>query len=254
MVLKRNMKQIGIIILFIVLSIVFQHYMGKYLYGLAYMLYPLYKYVDPDNVFMHLFIHHILQGIIFMLFIWIAGRLLGLKIREFGFNLNDYKTSMKYIIIFCIIWAFIQFSVSYLLIRNGTAYDMGFEVNLRNTTGYLLFQILLSGTSEELFYRGFVITVLMILLKPYYKKELGLYVIVILLSTINFMIGHIGYQLFPPQITYINGLQQLTVIISAVVQGITFLKTKSLLGPILMHNLLNGIITLSSILYYYIFK
>ena len=105
------------------------------------------------------------------------------------------------------------------MVKNGAVFGMGFTVNSRNVIGYLLFEILLSGTSEELFFRGFIIAVLLILLKNYYKKKSALYTTVILLSIINFMIGHIGYQLFPPQITYISGLQQLTVIISVDVEG-----------------------------------
>lgn len=247
MVVSRRLKRIGIILLFLLLSIVVQHYMGKFLYKLAYMLYPFYKIVDPDDVFMYLVLHHIFQAIIFLTMIWIAVKLFHLKMRDFGFNLNDYKVSIKYTMIFCTIWAFIQFSAAYIMIKNGSVFGMGFKINHRNIIGYFLFEVLLSGTSEELFFRGFVITVLLILLKNYYKKNSSLYITVILLSIINFMIGHIEYQIFPPRITYINGLQQLTVIISAVVYGVIFLKTKSLLGPILMHNILNGIITLSGL-------
>lgn len=250
MVVNRRIKLVGIITLFLVLSIVIQHYMGNYLYGLAFKLYPFYKHIDQDNAFMYLILHHIFQAIVFLILIWAAVKLFHLKIRDFGFNLNDYKVSIKYTIVFCAVWAVLQFGVSYLMVRNGLIFDMGFPVNTRNVTGYFLFETLLSGTSEELFFRGFVITVLLVLFKNYYKNNSGLYITVILLSTVNFLIGHINYELFPPQITYIDGFQQLTVLIFAVVYGITFLKTKSLLGPILMHNLLNGIITLNGLFCY----
>ena len=227
MAISRRMKRIGIIILFLLLSIVVQHYMGKYLYKLAYLLYPLYKCIDPENAFMYLVLHHIFQAIVFLIFIWIAAKLLHLKARDFGFNLNDYKVSIKYTMIFCATWAIIQFVVSYLMVRNGSDFDMGFAVNPRNVTGYFLFEVLLSGTSEELLFRGLVITVLLIVLKDYYKNKSGLYITVIVLSIVNFMIGHVGYELFPPQITYIDGLQQLTVVVFALAYAITFLKTRA---------------------------
>lgn len=77
----------------------------------------------------------------------------------------------------------------------------------------------------------------------------ALEMIAIIISTVLFMAGHIGYDLFPFRITYINGLQQLTVVIFSFAYGIVFLKTRSILGPMLMHNLLNGIATISTLVF-----
>ncbi|MFP4016478.1 MAG: type II CAAX prenyl endopeptidase Rce1 family protein [Halanaerobiales bacterium] len=53
--------------------------------------------------------------------------------------------------------------------------------------------------------------------------------------------------------TYFNSLQQLTCLIFGVFYGYLFVKTRSVFGPILAHNLLNGVITISTILLFYIF-
>jgi membrane protease YdiL (CAAX protease family) len=147
------------------------------------------------------------------------------------------------------IWAVVQFVVGYMMLVGGMQFHINYVVNARNLIGYSLFEVLLSGTSEELFYRGLIVTVTLKIMSVYIKKQRNLYILTVLVSIIIFMAGHISFDLFPFKITYIDPLQQLTVIIVSVFYCISFLKTKSLLGPILMHNLINGVATATRLLF-----
>ena len=250
MIFARRLKPAGIIVVFTLVFVLFQNYLNRWIYDLSFKLYPVYRGIDPDNAFIYYYLHHIFQAIVFLALILAASKLFHLKFRDFGFNLRQYKASIKYALIFVAVWAVIQFVVGYLMVCSGTQFDMGFPVNARNVTGYFLFEVLFSGTSEELFFRGLIITVLLQIAQKYIRNERYIYILAILVSTVIFMAGHIAFELFPFQVTYINAIQQITVVIAGSFYGIIFLKTKSLLGPIIMHNLLNGVITICSLLFY----
>ncbi len=245
----NKLKQAGAITGIILISALFLNYGSRWLYRLAYHMYPLYKSIDPDDAFMYLNLHHIFQGGVFLLMIGIAAKLFHCKWSDFGFNLNRYRFSLIYTVCFVAVWTVIQFGVGYLMVRSGTVFNMNFPLNSRNFTGYFLFELLLSGTSEELFFRVFIITVIISLMKNSLKHQKNIEMIAIIISTVLFMAGHIGYDLFPFRITYINGLQQLTVVIFSFAYGIVFLKTRSILGPMLMHNLLNVVATISTLVF-----
>lgn len=251
MEIGKKIKQSSTVILAVFVMIIFVNYASSWLYRVSSGLYPMYKGIDPDNAFLYYDLHHIFQGIIFFIMISIACKLLHLKLVDFGFNLKQAKFSIIYSVCFIAAWAIIQFGIGYLTVRGGAIYNMGFPVNIRNIVGYFLFEVLLSGSSEELFFRAFVITVLLTIMKNYVKEQRSLFIVVIFLSAIIFMSGHIGFKLFPFRITYINPLQQLTVVIFSIAYAIPYLRTKSLLAPVLMHNLLNGVITASMLFYYY---
>lgn len=223
--------------------------MSKWIYQLSFRMYPLYKGMDPDNAFMYLFLHHIIQALLYLLLILIAARLQHKKLRDFGFNLNQYKFSLLYTLIIIVLSVILQFGIGYLMFLSNTIYYFGFPLNSRNFMGYFLFEILVSGSSEELFFRSFIITIMLSLLKKYFKRQKNLYFTVVILNAIIFMAAHIDFDLIPLRINYIVPLQQLTAMILAVVYSIAFLKTKSLLAPILIHNLFNGVVTLSTLLF-----
>ncbi len=247
---RKNLKQITAVAGIFVLSVIFLNYGSRWLYQLAFRMYPLYKGIDPEDAFMYLFLHHIFQGIFFLLLIALACRLMRRKWRDFGFNLNAYRFSLLYSLCFLLFWTALQFTLGYLMVRNGSVFDMSYTLNARNFTGYFLFEILLSGSSEELFFRAFIISITSALLKDIYQKQRWADITAIMISTLLFMVGHIQFELFPFRITYFDLMQQLTVVACSLAYGVVFLKTKSLLAPILIHNLLNGVATISTIVLY----
>ena len=249
MIAKGKRMPYLIITIITLAVIIAQNYISRWMYKVSFDLYPIYQGIDPENAFMYLFLHHIMQLVLYILLILLVGRLLHIKLKEFGFNFNNAKISLIYSIAFVFVWGLLEFGLSYIMYSNGSQFHFNFAMNQRNVLGYFLFEVLLSGSSEELFYRGLIVTVILKTMQVYIKKQRNLYLLAVLISMIVFMAGHIDFHLFPFRIIYINFLQQLTVISVTIFYCITFFKTKSLLGPILMHNLINGVVTLT-VLYF----
>jgi membrane protease YdiL (CAAX protease family) len=250
----KRLKKYCIIILFTLGVIIFQDYLNDGVNYLTGRISPAFSKLDPDNAFMFLFVHHIIQSIIYFLLIFSALKIFKLRLSDFGFNLNLYNKSIKYTLILVGLWSIVQIVGGLLTIFYGTFVEFNFPLNTRNFTGYFLFEILLSGTSEELFFRALMITIITIILKKHTKTEKELHVLIIISTTIIFMVAHIGFNLMPLKVYYFNILQQLTAMIVSICYGIMFFKTKSLLGPILSHNLLNGLVTFVTLILSLMFK
>lgn len=185
-----------------------------------------------------------------MLAIFVISKLLNIRFKDFGFNFNKFKYSIVFVSVFLGVWILIQAAVGiYLIKEHGVSPDFTFPLNSRNYIGYLLFEVLLSGTSEEIMFRSLVITVMLSLWGKYFSNRKRLSIIVIAASAIIFMFAHINFSLFPFKITHFDILQQLTCLASGLCYGYLFIKTKSIAGCMIAHNLLNGIITLMQLLF-----
>ncbi len=244
------MKKILIIIITMILSMALVKTVNMLSFDAAYLFYPSFAQFDPDNVFIVLTIHHICQAVIALLIICVVSRILKLSMREFGFNLEQFKFSLKAVLIFVGIWSVIQAGVGLMMITVFKApASFGFPLNTRNYIGYFLFEILLSGTSEEIMFRALVISLMIYVWKNLFKKESHLTLMVILSSSLVFMFDHINFSFSPFRITYINLLQQLTALIFGTFYGYLFTRTKSIAGPMLAHNLLNGVIAIIGLVF-----
>jgi uncharacterized protein len=212
-------------------------------------LYPTLRFLDKGNAFLYITIHHLFQGLIAFSLIFLISCLHDKNLADFGLNLNQWKYAIKRVYQFALIWTVIQLSVGFSMISGGSIGNFfNFELTVKNYTGYFLFQILLSGSSEELLYRAFLIGTLIIV-----GKQIGLshklnITLAVTASMLAFVIGHVSYTIFPFTISSYNVLQLLTVLIFGSFYTYLFIKTKSVLGPIIAHNVLNGIIVLSSLI------
>lgn len=224
-------------------------------FDVAKRYYPFFNKLDPDNVFMVLVIHHILQALITLLVMIVISKLMNIRFKDFGFNFNQFKYSIVFVSVFLGVWILIQAVVGIYLIKgHGVSPGFTFPLNSRNYIGYILFEVLLSGTSEEIMFRSLVITVMLSLWGKYFSNRKRLSIIVIAASAIIFMFAHINFSLFPFKITHFDILQQLTCLASGLCHGYLFIKTKSIAGCMIAHNLLNGIITLMVLLFVFSFN
>jgi membrane protease YdiL (CAAX protease family) len=73
------------------------------------------------------------------------------------------------------------------------------------------------------------------------------------IATLIFMLAHINIAFAPLRVTHFNLLQQLTVLVFGAFYAFLFIKTRSLLGSILAHNLLNAVIVTIGLLLFLIF-
>jgi len=203
-------------------------------------VYPFVSSLDPDNVFLYQSIRHILLLLlpIVLMKLWLTRRL-----GNYGFNLNDYKRSIRIFFWFCLIYLVPVFFVNVLPhIINGKPPWFTYPVNARNIACKLSYMYLLTGTGEEPLFRGFAI----ILLSQSWKRVFRIWRIEIssaaLIATALFMIAHIKFTVFPFEFIYISWSQQVWAFGLGLYYAIVFQKTKSLLCPVLSHGYANGII------------
>jgi len=220
-------------------------------YSFAEKVYGVFRLVDPDNSFMLLSVHHIVQAIIALFLLWLITKATKHTMAEFGFNKNELRYSVKTVLIFCGIWSVIQVAGSiYLLKMEALPANFGFPLTVRNFLGYFLFEILLTGPSEEILFRSLIIPPMRFLLSRFKKPDRMSNIIAISAATLIFMLAHINFNLNPFQITHFNALQQITCLIFGVFFGYLFVKTKSVVGPMLAHSVLNAAITVVALIMY----
>ncbi len=212
-------------------------------------LYPAVSALDPDDVYLYITLHHVIQLFITLVVMFIATKKWSsVTFHTFGFSANEWRWSLKWVFLFCLAWSIVQFGVGYVLVKNGLSADPGYPLTARNLGGMLAFQVFLSGTSEEIMFRGLVMTALIAGWRSLFLSRRALGWAAIIGATLVFMFDHINFSLSPLAVTYFNPLQQGTALIFGLFYGALFWKTQSLVGPILAHGLLNGIITLSGTL------
>jgi hypothetical protein len=100
-------------------------------------VYPLFERFDPDQAFIVLTVHHIVQAAIIFSAIFAFSKALKVPLSGFGLNFNDFRFSLKAVLIFAGIWALIQAGTGVFLI---TVFKMpssfGFPLSVKNFTGY----------------------------------------------------------------------------------------------------------------------
>ena len=203
-------------------------------------VYPFVNSLDPDNVFLYQSIRHILMLLLPMVLmkLWLSRRL-----RDYGFNLNDWRRSLRIFFWFCLIYLVPVFFVNVLPhIISGKPPFFKHPLNTRNIASRLSYMYLLTGTGEETLFRGFAIVVL----SQSWKRVFHIWWIeissAVLIATILFMFAHIKFTVFPFEITFISWMQQFWALGLGLYYGIVFQRTKSLLCPVLSHGYSNGII------------
>lgn len=192
--------------------------------------------IDPNGSFMWISIHHIVQALMFIPLIlilkWIYPNL------KFGFSLGDWKKGLHYVLLFMLfflIYTVISFGIV-LLTDSFSPY--GFPLNTRNVFGYLGFQLLLSGPSEEILFRAFGITVLAI----FYKKRLfkGKLSVSNLLVAVIFGLAHIGISFSPFGLSF-SLMQVMYAFGLGLIYGDCYERTGSVYYPMMIHSISNVI-------------
>lgn len=210
------------------------------------MLYvkPYFRFVDSQEVFMPVSIHHIFQ-LLFTIILMLLYR--KMKLSEWGFKIKGTGKALKALGWFGVIWIIYEFFVGvlpYLISKQPRA--LGYEQSVYNILGVLAFQGLLSGTCEEPLFRGYVMTVLN---KSWGDKDLIRIkkfniTLIEVISALIFTYAHISITFIPFSVKF-SPIQLLVVFVLGMVNAQVFSRTKSLLWPILFHNLSNVIVILA---------
>ncbi len=130
---------------------------------LAQPAYQALRSFDPDGSFLYISLHHIWQGLFALLAILLLTRIFRISLKEFVFNLSEWRYAVRLVLLFCLFWFFFQDTIGVLMMLFGnTSAAFHFPLTPWNFGGYFAFQILLSGTSEELLFRALVMTPLLV--------------------------------------------------------------------------------------------
>ncbi|MEA5027002.1 hypothetical protein SDC9_96221 [bioreactor metagenome] len=207
-----------------------------------------YQTIDPSNAFAWQSIHHIVLLISGLILVWIFRRLLK---DNFGFQLGDRKTGMRFFYIFTAVIA-----VSALFLHLGgyftnqpVTYD--FALNQRNILGTLGFQLLLSGPAEEILYRALPITILLHVLGKSTKLSENI-TLEVVFAALLFVAAHISWSISPLQIQA-NIPQLLYALAIGTVQGMAYQKSRSIIYPIMMHSISNFLMVGTGYLFTFLF-
>lgn len=232
---KFSVGRFFIIFLAVVCLLLFQQ-TASYVGNLIANLFP-YSQIDPDNTFMSITVHHIVQGVIALIAILVIWKI---KKYDFGFTLGNVKVGLKYLAFFSLgvlIFAIILYSIGLSL---GLTQLAQYPLNARNVLGTLGFQLLLSGTSEELLFRALPIVVLLQFTKGGLRIGKLNISFSIIIAAVLFMVAHIRWSLSPFSISA-DPIQLVQSFVFAIFYGKAFEKSGSILYPMLMHSASNVI-------------
>lgn len=191
-----------------------------------------YSSIDKDGLFMRLFVHHILQMFLALVVIFILYKISDKT--DFKLKPKYDKKGIKYTFIFCTV-IFAYFLGAYIIGSFlGTIGIYDYELTATNVIGTLAFQLLLSGTSEEILFRSLPI----VWYKTAIKSESKAFNIgVVLTVSFLFAIAHYNATMpLPPQL-----FQIMYAFVLGLAYGFVFLKSKSVVYPMIMHGMSNFI-------------
>jgi len=255
MKIKQLMLNVFYVIGFGISFIFITESISKFSFYLASLVYPNTPYmsIDPYGLYWYISLHHIFQLLLAGLIIIVL--LLINKYKKhtiFDFYLrfpNNIKKSIQVSLYFVLAWIIIQFGVGYALVSNSMVDStFSYPLNASTLVGQYLFQIVLSGTSEELLYRALIIGILNAYLIKTNLSTKNKVILIYILNIIPFIVGHIPYQLNPFMVYSPNMLQMLTVFTLGSIYTYLLLKFDSIIPPMIVHGLMNVVIISSGFL------
>lgn len=190
-----------------------------------------YDYIDSSNVFMHISIHHIVQMMIALFSIYFISKKFDIR-----FNLKFIlsKIGLVYTLIFIVIMCLYVLTTYFKGYKTGTIQPYGYPLTAINICGTLGFQLLLSGPSEEILFRALPITIFLSMFKNKTNKWKNS--VAIMLSCTLFSLAHISWDYSALNFDW---FQLIYAFILSVAYAITFIKSKSIIYPMIMHSMSN---------------
>ncbi|MCC6146684.1 MAG: CPBP family intramembrane metalloprotease [Anaerolineaceae bacterium] len=235
MIKSRNLYPVNIILssLTLILLFVIQFSAGKLGWAAADLF--SFESIDPNGLFARLSIHHLTQMLIALAIILIIQKVIQ---ADFGFHLGDKKTGLRYLFIFTGAFAVIAlgYHIFMEIIKQPITYS--YPLTTRNIIGYVGFQLLLSGSSEEILYRALPVTLLVFSFGKsiYVSKNITLEVV---LASLLFAAAHIKWSIPPFSILELNIFGLFYAFTMGILNGFVYQKSHSIVYPMLMHSISN---------------
>lgn len=234
---NRKSNQTGLSIVAIALLLIFQQFASKVGHLIANCFN--YKTIDEYGIFAYISVHHIVQMLIALLAIIILTKKYKIN---FGFSAGDKKLGKKYLLFFTLailIFTIVSYGIRYF---SNQIIQYEYPLNTKNVLGTLGFQLLLSGTSEEVLFRALPIGVLTFWAggnkeRKYTKLNISFENII---AAVLFSIAHIRWTINPFSIS-MDYLQLIYCFVLGIVDGKAYQETNSVIYPMIMHSISNVI-------------
>lgn len=192
-----------------------------------------YSTIDPDGAFMWISVHHIVQALVIIPIMLIVSNTFKIK---FNLGWGDRSVGMKYLKRFIMVFTVYTIIAYLVTMISGGIVSFAYPLTTRNIAGYLGFQLLLSGPSEELIFRAFAISVFAgLVTNRRINKHLSY---AVLFASIIFGIAHIGFSFNPFSISY-SVFQVFYAIVLGYFYGDCYEKSRSIIYPMIMHSYSN---------------
>ena len=197
------------------------------------------KLFNPETLkayrWIWLYFHHFFQMVLSIITII----LLGGGFKNYGFTLKSKNLYISPAIIIGVMFGIIMTLVDHLPTIISGSQITGYALNTTNVIGWLSFEWVFAGLSEEIFIRGLMMTFLMKYFKGHVKFfKWDVHVAGVIIAVL-FALMHIS-SFWSGNLIYAIG-QQIYAFILGLCYAYFYEKSKSLLSPILAHNLSNGI-------------
>jgi len=210
-----------------------------------YILFLPSTYIDGNSLAGSAFLSVCFYSIQAAIAIVLGRYIMNHSIEELGFNLKNDKLMLRMLGWFVPIWLLIVILFYVIGLNHFDGFDglisHYFVKDNLVMQKDLIIGCFLAGIGEEPLYRGFVVTALI----PVITRCVGIgkvkIPLVALISGLLFMSAHVEYQIMPFKIIYADGIQLGTTFVLGTFWAIMFMRTKSLVGPILAHMSANTI-------------
>ena len=198
-----------------------------------------YSAIDADGIFMPVSIHHIAMAFLTLIVILSLNKTKGL---DFKIRPRIDKIGIKYTAMYCAAML-IYIMVEYFICIRSTAVSVyDYPLSPANVAGVLAFQLLLSGTAEELLFRALP---LVCLCAVCCESKNSINAFMIFLTALLFAIAHINFNISLSAQWY----SILYAFIHGIIFAFVFLRSKSVIYPMIMHGIGNSISVGATYLY-----
>ena len=200
-----------------------------------------YQSIDPHGAFAWISVHHIVQGLAILA---AMALIMVLYKADFRLGLGDKRLGIRIVLWFTVIVAAYQFAMWFLLDALSLFKPFAYPVNIRNVLGAMAFQLFLSGTSEELLFRAFPITLLSLFTAKTFRLFSGRVnmPLSVIIAAVTFSLAHVNWTVDPFRLQY-DILQLLYALAMGIIQGWAYVKTRSVVYPMMMHGISNVLVT-----------
>lgn len=196
-----------------------------------------------DGWFVQLSVHHLVQAALTVSLVWLLASRWGL---DFGLRVGDARAGWAVLGVFALAWG--AYLLVFHLVMSATGHT---RVSLPSDPGLQLgvlgFQVLLTGPCEELLFRALPIT-LLAALRPRKLVGRGRWSLTVesAVAAILFAAGHVGFSLAPLAL-HLDPAQLATTFVLGALQGVVYQRTRSVLWPMALHSLSNGMVTVGAL-------